>query len=374
MVWRLLLAAQIAWAADLPVGRIVNDVKCAADATQGYALYLPSNYSTDRTWPVIFAFDPAARGSLPVERYRDAAERYGYIVAGSNNSRNGPAQIGAQAAQAMFGDVGKHFPIDGRRIYLAGMSGGARVAMAEALGRPGIAGVIASSAGFPDSVPRKEVPFAVCGTAGTEDFNLMEMRLVDRTLKSAHRLLVFQGGHTWLSSEVAMQAVEWLEIQAVKSGSAAKSDRVEQIFAKRVAAVEALESEKDRYVALLELAADFDGLKDVASFRERAASMARSPKVRAGLKLERDEESLERREMQEILALEKQLGDSDQRMKALHDLRSAWRELLAAANRADDSIERRTARRVLRGLYIGARERGGDADYLKMLEEFRPPR
>ena len=69
-------------------GRLIEDLKCAADPSQGYALYLPSNYSPERAWSLILAFDPRDRGSAPVERFQAAAETYGYIVAGSNNSRS----------------------------------------------------------------------------------------------------------------------------------------------------------------------------------------------------------------------------------------------------------------------------------------------
>ena len=64
-----------------------------------------------------------------------AAEQYGYIVAASNNSRNGPYDVSTAAAQAMSTDVGRRFSIDPQRVYLAGMSGGARVATGIALGK-----------------------------------------------------------------------------------------------------------------------------------------------------------------------------------------------------------------------------------------------
>ena len=73
---------------DVPRGRVIEAVKCAADPSQSYALYLPSTYSPDRAWPVLMGFHPGARGRAIVEKYRAAAEQYGYVVAGSNNSRN----------------------------------------------------------------------------------------------------------------------------------------------------------------------------------------------------------------------------------------------------------------------------------------------
>jgi hypothetical protein len=49
----------------------------AADPSQSYALYLPSNYSPRWSWPVIFAFSPIARGRVPLERLQEAAESEG---------------------------------------------------------------------------------------------------------------------------------------------------------------------------------------------------------------------------------------------------------------------------------------------------------
>jgi poly(3-hydroxybutyrate) depolymerase len=144
---------------ELPHGAVIERVECMGDATQTYALYVPSGYSSARRWTVLLAFDPAARGRVMVEKYRAAAEQYGVVVAASNNSRNGPVAISNAAAQAMIRDVSLRFSVDPQRLYLTGLSGGARVAMGIALGGNNIAGVIASSAGFPDSQPRGRVDF-----------------------------------------------------------------------------------------------------------------------------------------------------------------------------------------------------------------------
>jgi hypothetical protein len=358
------VAAQLGWTEDVPAGRVVPAVKCSGDASQSYALYLPSNYSADRTWPVIFAFDPGGRGSVPVERYQAAAEKYGYLVAGSNNSRNGPWDVSIRAARAMMTDAGERFRIDERRVYLAGMSGGSRVALGVALGSKGIAGVIASSAGFPDSKPRKSLEFPVFGTAGTEDFNLSEMRQMDRALTSAHRLAVFEGGHVWLPSEVAVEAVEWMEVL--------KGSRVDQIFAKRAAEVVAMGTDVALLRALEAIVADFGGVKDVSAYAARAKELERDKHVRDALKKERDDAAAEERETRQILGLEAQLGNIDQRGQALLGLRSEWKRLSGAANGAADTPERRRARRVLRGLSMGARERASDAEYQAIVAQYRP--
>ncbi len=185
------LPASSASAQALVAGEIIDRVVCAADPSQSYALYVPRQYTPSRPWPVIFAFDPGARGRVPVERYQAAAERYGYIVAGSNNSRNGGTEF-PKVLAALTNDVASRLAVDPKRVYLAGMSGGARTALGVALASKAIAGVIASSAGYPDTNVRKTLSFPLFATAGTDDFNHLEMRKLDRALTSPHRLVDLQ--------------------------------------------------------------------------------------------------------------------------------------------------------------------------------------
>jgi predicted peptidase len=114
------LSASGAPAQVLERGTIVDRVQCAVDPGQTYALYLPSTYSPERKWNLVLAFHPAARGRLMAEKFQAAAEQYGYIIAASNNSRNGPYAVSQAAAQAMSTDVGQRFNIDPQRVYLAG--------------------------------------------------------------------------------------------------------------------------------------------------------------------------------------------------------------------------------------------------------------
>jgi len=361
-------------AQNLPPGQIVDEVKCAADPSQSYALYLPSNYSPDRAWSLLVGFHPAARGRAMVDTYRAAAEKYGYIVAGSNNSRNGPWQVSAASVQAMSADLGQRFQIDPKRFYLAGLSGGARVAMGVAAGTKAIAGVIASSAGYPDSQPRKTLPFAVFGTAGTEDFNYIEMRLLDRALTTPHRVVVFEGGHTLPPPPVALEAIEWLELQAMKSGARPRDEPlIDQLLDKRQQAIAASNNPATTVHLLEQLASDFDGLRDVAAFAARAAEMVKQKDVKSALARERSDDDAEARQVNDVLALEAGLHDEDRRMASLGRLRDALQRLARQANAEADSPERRRARRLLRTITSGAVERVMDAEYLKLLEQYRQP-
>ena len=358
-------------AQEIPLGAIIDDVKCAADATESYAVYVPSTYSPDRPWNLLIAFHPGARGRLMVEKYEPAAEQYGYIVAGSNTSRNGPWSVSAAAVQAMSADLGRRFSIDAERLYLTGMSGGARVAMQVALGKNNIAGVIASSAGFPDSQSRAAVPFAVFGTAGTEDFNYIEMRLLDRNLTSPHHLAVFSGGHTLPPDAVALEAIEWMELQAMKSGRRTRDDPlVGRLFEKRQRLIAASASAPDSVHLLEALVSDFKGLRDVSAEAARARDLSRQPEVKKALARERDDEVTEARMLGDIFDLEAELSDERRHDAALMRLRDRLSKWARAANAADQSPERSQARRVLRAITTGAAERVQDRGYRTLLEQY----
>jgi predicted esterase len=367
----LVLCARVA-AAQMPErGVPIERVACADDLSQTYALYLPAAYSPERQWGVIFAFHPAARGPLMVEKFSAAAEQYGLIVAASNNSRNGPHAVSAAAAKAMILDVGRRFSVDVRRVYLAGMSGGARVATSIALGNTLIAGVIASSAGFPDSQPRASVPFAVFGTAGTEDFNYVEMRQLDRRLSSPHFLAVFRGGHTLPPDEVAFDAIEWMELQAMRSGRRSREDAVAaRMLEKRRARIAASTDAAETVYLLRALVDDFKGLADTSAEHQRLDAMLRQSDVKKALKTERDSEDAEARATAEVFTLEAQLRD-DSRDTALMTLRERLTRLSRRATAAADTPDRQQARRVLRLITAGASERTSDRQYLQLLEQFR---
>ncbi|HYU80690.1 MAG TPA: hypothetical protein VEK56_16990 [Vicinamibacterales bacterium] len=364
--------ASFARAQELPRGTIVDSVTCAGDSAQTYALYLPSNYSPERSWSVLMAFHPSARGRLMVEKYRAAAEQYGYIVAGSNNSRNGSWAVSAAAVRAMSADLAQRFSIDADRVYLTGMSGGARVALQVALGTSKIAGVIASSAAYPDSRPRATLPFPVFATAGTEDFNYVEMRQLDRSLKSPHRLAIFTGGHTLPPDEVALDAIEWLELQAIKSGARVRDDAfLDRHLEKEQRLIGASTSDIETMHALENVVADFKGLRDVAREEARLADLSRQPEVKKALARERSDDEAELGQLREVFDLEAGLQNADTRQATLAHLHARLGSLARAANAPENSPGRSQARRVLRVITSGVGERIEDLEYRTLLEQYR---
>jgi len=214
-------------AADLPLGRVVDPVAASGNSAQSYALYLPSSYTPGRPSPILYCLDPDGRGRGPVDLFAPAAEKAGFIVAGSNNSRNGSTEIQREAIGWLLRDTHARLAIDDKRIYVAGMSGGARLALVWAQ-NGAIAGVIACAAGFGKELP-KQAPFHLYLTAGVDDFNYDEM--FDNSLELArrgiaHRFVEFDGGHDWPPEPVAAQAFSFfLEKLPPQAAEASKRQR-----------------------------------------------------------------------------------------------------------------------------------------------------
>lgn len=345
---------------ELPRGRVVESVATLKDPSQTYALYLPSNYTPARRWPIVYCFDPLARGALPVKLFSEAAERFGWVVVGSNNSRNGPVKASVDAASAMIEDTQARLSVDTARVYATGFSGGSRQAIwVDNLCRHCLAGVIAVGAGYPPSLkPSAPVTFALFGVAGTDDFNYAELKALDETfarLGGAHRFESFDGGHAWPTPALAAAAVEWMEIQAVRAGLRQKDEAlVSGVWERRLAEARRLEANSETYAAFRayeSLAADFRGLRDASEIGEvekRVAALGGVKEVKAALRDEAEQMRRQERLSSELFELAgKRGGDLDVSTQAAADFRHRLDALRVKAKAEADSGERRVARRVL---------------------------
>lgn len=281
----------------LQAGAVLPKVIALAAPEQSYAVYLPSAYSSNKRWPIVYAFDPGARGSVPVELMKDAAERYGYIVVGSNNSRNGSWKIEVEAAEAVVKDTQARLSIDDRRVYFAGFSGGARVVAQIAQACKCAAGVILNGAGFhPMAFTSKDAPFVVFAAVGTYDFNYRELVHTDEELVKMnypHFLRRFDGPHEWAPASVMDEALAWFRLQAMKSSRETPDDAfIASQAARETERAHVLDQSGDLYAAWKEYrqaAEMLAGLADNTPLRVRADALEKDKAVRDGAKRERQE-------------------------------------------------------------------------------------
>jgi predicted esterase len=265
------------------------------DQGQRYAVYLPSRYTPERRWPLLLLMDPRGRALVPLALVQESAERLGYVVLSSYNTRSDVAvDPNRDALNAMLADAQRDFSLDERRFYLVGFSGTARAAWdfgAELAGH--VAGVIGVGAGLPGGARTLPVPaagpsFAFFGGAGTTDYNYDEVQRLDGVLDQLrwpHRIVEYPGPHSWPEARVMAQALEWMDLQAMRAGLApVDTMRVDSLFEAEARAARALEAGGHPLDALLRfrsIANDFAGLHETAAAVADTLRLRRTAEVRA---------------------------------------------------------------------------------------------
>lgn len=277
--------------------KIVDGIACAADPSITYAYYLPSRYTTAQRWPVVFVLDPRKRGAFAAEFFRDAAERYGWIIVSSNNTESdAEVKPSVHAIETMLPDAQKRFSIDAKRIYLAGFSGTAIIAWAVADVKKIVAGLIGCS-GRPLPDPNYHVPFAWFGTAGFRDFNYIETMQIDRGIAAAggvHRMENFEGPHRWAPEEVLRRGMEWMEVLAMKAGTRQRDDEFIRTAFDSDLALARVKTEPLSAVRHYEtIVRTFDGLVSVDEPRRLAAELRATPAYARAEKEEKRAEEFE---------------------------------------------------------------------------------
>lgn len=360
----LLAAAGAATATPQPVtvptGTLVEGLRCLADPTQSYTLFLPAGYTVERDWPVLLIFDPLGRSRHAAEVFERAAGRWGWLLVSSDDTRSdGPWDPNIRALNALWPEIHLRYSVDARRVYAAGLSGGGHVAFVLGRQTGGLAGVIASGSRLLEE--ELEGPgFAVFSAAGDRDFNFQEMRRVDdfvAGLGNPHRLEVFPGLHEWMPPELAELAVAWLEVEAMRAGLRPRDQGVvADLLADELSAARSLEDTGELLAALRRFATvvrTFDGLADVSHAREAEARLGGSREVARERRAEKRWRSFEQRYRLRFAATWDRLRRGDEPLTA-SEVRDALGLPVLLARAVEPGLEGATARRLLSTLYAEA--------------------
>ena len=279
------------WDAALTVGSVIDSVPCPDFPKLSYALFLPVSYNPAKKYPCIYFFDSHGNGALPLRRYKNLANEFGFVLIGSNLSRNGMAwQEVNGGITEMMEDSRRRIHIDSSRIYTGGFSGGAKVASSAAIFNGGIAGVIACAGGFPPVEQEIQTHFDYFGIVGELDFNLSGLEILHEKLGEfgfSQQLLTSGGKHTWADTSDFRTALLWMQVQAMRKGSIKRND----------ATVMALKSDFDNRIEIARKATDLlkvrslligiaqvlDTFAKTDDYRKEIAGMQGNPEMMAAV-------------------------------------------------------------------------------------------
>lgn len=189
----------------LKKGIVIDSLSTNDTIPETYSLYLPSNFATDKPWPLVLVADMEGRGGKrALSMMKDAAEKEGYMLAASNNlSDTLSISNNILVSQRLFNTIVSTFPIQKHRIYAAGFSNGGKFASLLPAFLSGIEGGVLSCGGA--SIANIEVlntkkPFYYIGIVGVSDFNyrsVLNVKPILDRLRFDNRLMIFNGDNEW---------------------------------------------------------------------------------------------------------------------------------------------------------------------------------
>jgi dienelactone hydrolase len=317
--------------APQPAGRLLERLGTADDPSQTFTAYLPPGYDRSRRWPLLFVFDPRGRGTLAAKIFQPAAERYGWIIISSDNTRSdGPWEPNARALAALWPDALARYAVDPRRIYAAGFSGGATVAWVAGASTGELAGMIAAGQPAQAAILKTTPAPAWFGAAGRHDFNYRDTLAIRDHLaeKADVRTEFFEGPHQWLGTDAAIRAVGWLEMLAIRdgrrAGDAALVRETLRGEMQRAAVLEAASRQIEAVDTYRALVRTYDGIAPLDDLRARLAEVTSGKAYKAALDEDRKAARYERSHTTDAMrALERLFGGGDlpPSMGAVNELR-----------------------------------------------------
>ena len=166
-----------------------------------YSAYFPVGYATGVSFPVLILFDPHGAPDVPLNKYKELADRYNFILIGSHESKNGNGARETSDIISALASQARALPkADTSLIYCGGFSGGGRVAGMMGLSPLRLQGIVTSGAGLPGGSWFGAPPNVVVSIGGTSDMNLHEVKSFNtqkKELMSRYFRLYFDGGHAW---------------------------------------------------------------------------------------------------------------------------------------------------------------------------------
>jgi len=201
-------------------GKITDNIKVNDTLPETFSLYLPSNFTDAKSWPVIFVMDLKGKGKQALFMFKAAAEQEEFILASSDNlSDTLTLSQNILISSRMFNAVVDLLPVRKNMSYTSGFSNGARFASIVPTFVSEIKGVISCGAAVGNleilSVKR---PFHFVGIAGREDYNfreLLETRNILDQLKFPNQLLFSDAGHEWPKKDELANAMRQLKLVAM---------------------------------------------------------------------------------------------------------------------------------------------------------------
>ncbi|MGE4287130.1 MAG: hypothetical protein AB7E36_00460 [Salinivirgaceae bacterium] len=254
------------------------------DSLVNYSFYLPAGYNGKDALPVVFFIDPKGNGTLPLNNYKDLANKYGYILIGSNLIKNSlPASYTSALFEALLNEARSRFLIDEKRLFTSGFSGGAKLAILFAQQYREIIGVAACGASLP-LMSNHEPTYYYVGIVGDKDFNYLESYQTFSVFDQKgydYTAVIFNGSHEWPPLTSFEAAFTGFEIYSTKTEITTKNDTwLNKLWDQMQDSIQAQKKRGDYFSqqqTLRQASRWFYGLKSIKDLRQQEIKVQNHP-------------------------------------------------------------------------------------------------
>lgn len=180
-------------------GAIYQNIRSEGDTSVFYNIYVPAGTGHNKL-PLLVLLDPHGNTAPALKQYTALADQYKVILAGFNASENEmPFGTIWNAFNPWIHELYKKAPIDSTLVFIAGFSGGARVATQIEGQMNNIIATALCGAGPANISTWASKTAPVMMFTGTGDFNFMEINNLysDFNIKRQRSLQLFAGTHQW---------------------------------------------------------------------------------------------------------------------------------------------------------------------------------
>ncbi len=187
---------------------------CKINPMNVYEVFIPERSDSAEKLPLVVIIDAHGDGKFALNKFRLGAGTYSVVLVASDYVKNGFENF-TGAIQNLVEDVRQKYPVN-KTIFLAGFSGGARMALGYAQTQP-VNGLILCGA-LANVAQITAVRCPVFSISGTDDFNFVETaqylfqeQLIPENLK----IELTGASHNWPDSLVLANAVGFLRLSSL---------------------------------------------------------------------------------------------------------------------------------------------------------------
>lgn len=195
--------------------------------TPEYILYVPEHIDNSTKHPIVIALSPSGDAQSMLAPWKEAADKYQWIIYASKTFRNGLSAATLPAMVKNITKLSQKYPIDMKKIIASGLSGGGMCAYFAPFDYPEMVKAVISNVGVIHEVLKNKKSYAHAAgkmavfLASPGDFNYEPMKGDKKFLESIGwktKWIEFKGGHTFAPSSAYLAAAGWVDERLKKYG------------------------------------------------------------------------------------------------------------------------------------------------------------